>query len=237
MFELDNIYNEDCMQSFFGIEDESIDLVILDPDYNDWDVLCQEGLICQAVRVLKPTGNIICFTKQPFDYNLRNEVNYMFRREIVWTFCNGGAWVSNMMPLVSFQKLYWCTPYKKGFYFNPRTGLAYNENTPDKAKRKSKVFGDYKAEGREFKKSEEGIWLRDHLHYNKPSMGKIPAKPRELTDVLIKCFCPEQGIVLDPFVGSGNIILSAKSNNRHYIGFERSKEVFDLAKSRIDAIT
>ena len=104
--ELNKIHNNDCLSNLCLIEDATIDLVILDPDYNDWDMLSKKGLINEAVRVLKPTGNIICFTKQPFDYNLRNEINFMFRREIIWSFCNGGAWVSNKMPLVSFQKLY-----------------------------------------------------------------------------------------------------------------------------------
>lgn len=231
--EINKIYNEDCMEVLYSIEDNSIDLVVLDPDYNDWDNLCRDGLICQSVRVLKPTGNIICFTKQPFDFELRNEVAHIFRREIIWTFCNGGAWVSNKMPLVSFQKIYWCTPYKKDCYFNPRTGMPYNDKTPDIAKRKSKVFEGYNKEGRDFVKSNEGIWLRDHLHFNKPNMGEIPAKPLSLIDIIIRCFCPAGGIVLDPFVGSGNIIISAKRNDRRFIGFEKSLDVYQLALSRI----
>lgn len=219
------------MDSLCDIEDESIDLVILDPNYNDWDKLCEQGLICQAVRVLKPTGNIICFTKQPFDYNLRNEVNHIFRREIIWSFCNGGAWVSNRMPLVSFQKLFWLTT-SKDFYFNPRTGVKYNESTKD-FKRKEKVFGGYKSDGREFKKSDEGVWLRDHLHYNKPNFGKIPAKPIELIDILIKCFSPVGGVILDPFLGSGTTVVSCIKNKRHYIGFELDKQAFQVATKRI----
>lgn len=231
--ELNKIHNNDCLSNLCLIEDATIDLVILDPDYNDWDMLCKKGLINEAVRVLKPTGNIICFTKQPFDYNLRNEINFMFRREIIWSFCNGGAWVSNKMPLVSFQKLYWCTPNKKDFFFNPRTGMPYNENTPDKAKRKSKVFEGYNKEGREFVKSEDGVWLRDHLHFNKPSMGNIPAKPQDLLDILVKCFCPKDGLVLDPFIGSGTTALAAINNNCNYIGFELNKERYELALQRI----
>ena len=122
--EIDKIYQCDCMERLWEIDDHSVDLTILDPNYDEWDKMCEAGLILQAVRATKLTGNIIMFTKQPFDYNLRNEINHIFRREIVWTFCNGGAWVSNRMPLVSFQKLYWCT-LSKEFYFNERTGIDY----------------------------------------------------------------------------------------------------------------
>lgn len=116
------LFQGNAMDLICDLDDHSVDLTILDPDYQDWDKLCEEGLICQAVRVTRLTGNIICFTKQPFDYELRNEVNHIFRREIIWSFSNGGAWVSKRMPLVSFQKIFWLT-LSKEFYIDVRTGL------------------------------------------------------------------------------------------------------------------
>jgi site-specific DNA-methyltransferase (adenine-specific) len=219
----------DAMELITELDDHSMDLTILDPDYNDWDKLCENGLICQAVRVTKLTGNIICFTKQPFDYNLRNEVNHIFRREIIWSFSNGGAWVSKKMPLVSFQKIFWLT-LSKDFYINVRTGLDYNESTKS-MKRNKKVFGNYEAEGKYFKKSDNGTWIRDHYHFNKPHFGKIPAKPEELIKIIIKCFCPENGIVLDPFLGSGISGIVSKELNRNFIGFEIDKNrILDYEK-------
>lgn len=232
IMQLDKIHHGNCMEYLADIDDESMDMVVLDPNYQDWDKMCEEGLICQAVRVLKPTGNIICFTKQPFDFNLRNEINYMFRREFSWTFDNGGAWVSNKMPLVSFQKIYWCTPNEKQFYFNPRTGLDYSAATKN-FKRKNKVFGGYNGEGRKFEKSDEGIWIRDHFHYNKPQMGSIPAKPLELLRIFVHCMCPEGGVVLDPFMGSAQTAIACLKEKRHFIGFELDDECYKLANERV----
>lgn len=195
------VVHKDAIEYLSQFEDEVFDLIILDPDYNDWDKLLGRDILHKCLRVLKPSGNILCFTKQPFDYNLRIAVQPYFRREIVWTFDNGGAWCSPKMPLVSAQKIYWLVK-SKAFYFNPRTGIAYSDKTKD-FKRSKKVFGDYEAEGKDFVKSSEGVWLRDHLHYNKPNSGKIPAKPRELINVLIRCFCCDGGAVLDPFAGIG----------------------------------
>lgn len=191
---------------------DTFDLVLLDPDYQDWDTLLDKGLLAETLRVLKPTGNILCFTKQPFDHTLRNAVAPHFRREIVWTFENGGAWCSKKMPLISYQKIYWLTKSKQ-FYFQPRTGQAYSENTRN-FKRKSKVFGDYEAAGRQFSKSQDGTWLRDHLHFNKPNSGKIPAKPQALIDILVRCFSPDGGNVLDPFAGSGTTITACDRLSR-----------------------
>ena len=207
------IVNKDAMEYIDELATESVDLIILDPNYDEWNSFIKQGLIEKSIRVLKPTGNILCFTKQPFDYDLRIAVNDYFRREIVWTFENGGAWVSNEMPLVSFQKIYWLVKGKE-FYFNPRTGVDYSQNTKD-FKRASKVFGGYNEAGKDFSKSSDGIWLRDHLHYNKPNCGAIPAKPKELIEIFVKCFCPRNGLVLDLFGGSGVVSVVSRSSKRN----------------------
>ena len=49
----------------------------------------------------------------------------------------------------------------------------------------------------------------------------------------IQVFCPEDGIVLDPFMGSGSTAVAAKNLNRKYIGFDISKEYVDIANDRI----
>ena len=45
--------------------------------------------------------------------------------------------------------------------------------------------------------------------------------------------CPEGGIVLDPFFGSGTTGMVAKQLNRHYIGIELNPEYAKLAEARI----
>lgn len=216
------IVNTDALQYLGTFDDETFDLVLLDPDYQDWDAHLAAGLLDKAFRVLKSTGSVLCFTKQPFDFNLRKACDPWFRREIAWTFDNGGAWCSPKMPLISTQKIYWLVK-GKDFYFNPRTGLQYGAGTRN-FKRKNKVFGDYEAEGRNFTKSEEGVWLRDHLHYNKPNSGRLPAKPQELIDVLVRCFSPPAGYILDPFAGSGTTIEAAERLGREAFASEIDTE-------------
>ncbi|MEJ5306749.1 MAG: site-specific DNA-methyltransferase [candidate division WOR-3 bacterium] len=58
--------------------------------------------------------------------------------------------------------------------------------------------------------------------------------PDKLPFDLIQCFCPEGGIVLDPFIGSGTTAIAALKLSRKFIGFEISKEYCDLAYKRIE---
>ena len=52
----------------------------------------------------------------------------------------------------------------------------------------------------------------------------------------IPTFCPEGGIVLDPFIGSGTTAYIAKKLNRHFIGFDISEEYCSVANERLSTI-
>ena len=57
--------------------------------------------------------------------------------------------------------------------------------------------------------------------------------PDKIPYDFIQCFCPPDGIVLDIFMGSGTTALAAIALNRKFLGFDISKEYVELAKRRI----
>ena len=61
--------------------------------------------------------------------------------------------------------------------------------------------------------------------------------PPELIKPCIKAGCPEQGIVLDPFMGSGTTAEVCCNHGRQYIGIELNPEYIVLAQDRIDRAT
>lgn len=58
-------------------------------------------------------------------------------------------------------------------------------------------------------------------------------KPIALMEYLIKIYCPEGKIVLDPFNGSGSTGLAALKNNRPFYGFDMSEKYCEIAEKRI----
>jgi len=44
----------------------------------------------------------------------------------------------------------------------------------------------------------------------------------------------EEDIVLDPFLGSGQVAIVSKMMRRRYIGFEIVKEYYEFAQKRLD---
>lgn len=57
--------------------------------------------------------------------------------------------------------------------------------------------------------------------------------PKELCMRMIKAGCPENGLVLDPFMGSGTTAVCSRILNRNYVGFELNKEYIDISQKRI----
>ena len=58
--------------------------------------------------------------------------------------------------------------------------------------------------------------------------------PPDLIDPCILAGCPYDGLVLDPFFGSGSVGLVALKNARHYIGIELNPEYAEMARNRIE---
>jgi site-specific DNA-methyltransferase (adenine-specific) len=61
-------------------------------------------------------------------------------------------------------------------------------------------------------------------------------KPVALMENLIDIFCPENGTVLDPFLGSGTCLIAALNKKRNCIGAEINKEYIDIIKKRANSI-
>jgi site-specific DNA-methyltransferase (adenine-specific) len=61
--------------------------------------------------------------------------------------------------------------------------------------------------------------------------------PEKLAEFFVKSFCPPEGIVLDPFCGSGTTLAVAKRLNRHYQGIDIRQSQVDLATRRLECTT
>jgi len=61
--------------------------------------------------------------------------------------------------------------------------------------------------------------------------------PNMLAYDMIECFCPPEGLVLDPFNGSGTTTLAAKSLGRNYIGIDVSEDYNRIAIQRLEVET
>lgn len=88
-----------------------------------------------------------------------------------------------------------------------------------------------------------GLKTNNYETRNKRSVWTVNTKPfaeahfatypEELIEPCILAGCPEEGIVLDPFMGSGTTAVVAVKNNRQYVGFELNNDYIKIAEKRI----
>lgn len=73
--------------------------------------------------------------------------------------------------------------------------------------------------------------------YDKGEGGlHIAQKPVRLMQALIELTTQEGHVVVDPFAGSATTLVAAHNLRRRAIGYELSKEVYDVAKGRLDGL-
>ena len=75
----------------------------------------------------------------------------------------------------------------------------------------------------------QGINYTDKKLYKHPTI-----KPLDIIEKLIRNSSNENGIILDPFMGSGTTGVACVKNKRNFIGIEINKEYYNIARNRIE---
>ena len=131
---------------------------------------------------------------------------------------------------------------RKDFNASDKEGFAISSNSQDKhyARMREEMGIDKEFNYEELIKSGKCPTRPEFDTWNVPSVtykgAHFAVYPPELIEKPILSCCPEQGIVVDPFMGSGTTGEVAKLNNRRYIGLELNPEYAILANERISKV-
>ena len=164
---------------------------------------------------------------------------WILRNEIIW-------YKPNCMPssvkdrfTVDFEKIYFFTKNQKYYFEQQLEPYESKENHNPRNKNAEKYNGtnlfseggrDYYSQGGRNKRC---VWSINTKPFKEAHFAVFPPT---LVVPMIKAGCPENGIVLDPFIGSGTVAEVALKLNRHFIGIELSPEYCEIAKKRIKEI-
>lgn len=86
----------------------------------------------------------------------------------------------------------------------------------------------YTAKANKSERGNRGVHTRTNNH---PTV-----KPLALMKYLIQMITPPNGIVLDPFAGSGSTCVAAKELGFKFIGIEKQKEYVDICEARLKSV-
>ena len=80
-------------------------------------------------------------------------------------------------------------------------------------------------------KNKRTIWKTSTAAYKEAHFATFPIA---LIEPMVKAGCPDNGIILDPFMGAGTVAIAALKHNKNYIGFELNPEYCIMAENRIE---
>ena len=253
MLELNKIYNMDCVDGMKQLSDNSIDLTVTSPPYDDlrryegysFDF---ESVAKELYRVTKGGGVVVWVVG---DQTINgSESGNSFRQALYFLSLGFNLhdtmiYEKNSMSMPDsnryYQKFEYMFVFSKG---KPKTvnRIKDHKNT---AKRWSKTFNTTNNDGsknkreRNFEKDEYGIrfniW-KYNTGFSQTTRDKIthPAPfPEKLAEDHIISWSDEGQTVLDPFMGSGTTAKAAIKLGREFIGFEISKKYCEESENRI----
>jgi len=244
--EFNNIYNMNCIEGMKFIPDNKIDLIITDPpfainfkaskeNYNRTKSRVIEGYneikpkdyykfssqwMNQSFRILKESGSMYVFSGWN---NLKDilmaldDVGFTTVNHIIWKY-QFGVVTSKKFVTSHYHCLYVCRNEKKR-KFIPFFRFKKNSKTSD---------------GRSLHyKDKEDVWeiKREYWTGDQKTPTKLPA---ELIKKILEYSSEKNDVILDPFLGSGQVAVMSKKLGRKFLGFEIVKDYYKFAKKRLD---
>lgn len=161
---------------------------------------------------------------------------WICRNEIIW-------YKPNAMPssvsdrfTVDFEKLFLFTKDKKYYFKQQKEPLqdSYNGkrgSSRTRTKFQSAMCGDCSDVKKVYKnRNKRCVWSINTKPFKE---AHFAVYPEELLETPIKAGCPENGIVMDIFMGSGTTGVVTKRLNKNYIGIELNPAYIEIANNRI----
>ena len=243
MLELNKIYCLDALEGLKQLDDESVDLIITSPPYNKngynrlkhapkriWNQTVsylesemndymdedeyekwQIEVLNECFRVLKKDGSMFYNHKER---TYRNQCSFPLE------------WI-NKSKFIFRQLITWdrgASPNVDGKRYLPVTEHFFWLIKEHKNPR--------------FKRQKEMLYPSNVWRIKPKKNLEHPAPfPIEIPDNIIPCVAQGERItVLDPFIGSGTVAVSAIKHGCDYIGFDKYKEYCEMSERRIESL-
>lgn len=246
------LFNEDVITFFKTLETSSVQLIFADPPYNikkaEWDTFESQKeyvdwsmeWIKEAQRVLTPNGSLYICGFSEILADLKWAASSLFKgcKWLVWYYRNKANltndWGRSHESLLHFRK-------SQKIVFNvDDVRIPYNAHTlkyPKHPQAKSSQYGN----GKKY------VWTPHPKGAKPKDVFEIPTltnnswerekhptqKPIELVRKCVLASSNSDGLVVDPFGGSGTTYAAAEAFNRKWLGTETNLDYCKVIKRRL----
>lgn len=252
-------YNADCLDILPTLDDNSVDLIILDPPYNVgadvWDriddyVNWMKKILKESFRVLKPNGSLYLWGMSKNNDFLRLKL-WMDDTFTDYYFKNWIVWIHEVKIHKKLNDRYLTKHEDLLFYSgNNNTFNIVRDNPTDFQLKthKGRYDDNYFIEREKLPPSQQKIfknglqlgspakswWKGESNKSNGKKYKKFAGyKSNFVCERIVKVSSNEGDLVLIPFMGLGAEVLACKNLNRNFIGIEIDKERYETAIKRL----
>jgi len=246
-----SLFKGNCIKLMSKIATGSVDLVVTSPpycmgkEYEREDSIeefyhAHRVLLPEIVRITRPGGSI-CWqvgshveksAVYPLDYAVFSILQSMqevtLRNRIIWTFGHG----FHMSKRFSgrYETILWFTKGDE-YHFN-LDAVRIPQKYPGKRHYRGPAKGKFS--GNPLGKNPGDVWEIPNVKGNHIEKTDHPCQfPVALVQRLIKALCPENGLVFDPFMGSGSTGVACLLEKRRFLGAELNGKYCKIAKQRL----
>ena len=214
-----------------------------DKDYSKYDSIKLKNREIGSVLLKEPNMHKnLCNIPARFSIEMQNR-GWILRNEIIWHKPNCMPSSAKDRFTVDFEKIFFFVKQPMGYYFEqqlePYTKpLDRWGGTDLDANGKSEWdegTGQSSYRKRNMRPNEDGKNMRTVWSINTEpnSEAHFATYPQRLVERMIKAGCPENGLVIDPFFGSGTTGIYARKVNRNFVGIELNPEYVEIANKRL----
>jgi DNA modification methylase len=216
------LYSGDCLSVLPTLADGSVNLIVTDPPYEVFDM---KACFRELVRVLHPSGSLYVFgDKDVVAERWFRQMSIRHKTLLVWHYANSpkprGRWRGSMQAIIYGYKSADST-FNEDEARVPYTPAAQKLNgrlRPSNGRMERAMAYD----------TSKGALPRDVIlhpallgHLSSERVGHDDQKPLGLIRKLVLTSSNAGDTVLDPFAGSGTILVAARTTGRNGIGVER----------------
>ena len=254
------VANADCLDFIRSLGDESVDLIVTSPPYfigKEYDSSTEVADFTRTIanvipaikRVLKPGGSLCWQVGNhvhqnqlvPLDFAVARAMEghktFVLRNRIIWSFSHGSHAKRRFSG--RHETVLWFTKGEE-FFFDldaARVPQKYPGKKHYKGPNKGEFSGNPLGKNPGDLWELGAIWDIPNVKANHVEKTEHPCQfPIVLARRLVVALCPENGTVLDPFLGSGTTALAALMVGRNFVGCEISPKYTRLAQERLQAL-
>lgn len=222
MLKTNEVYNMDCMEGIKLLDNNSIDLVVMDPPY-----------LLNLVKMKKTSSfnsyaNDLIGLKDGFDLKVLDLLIPKMKKINIYIYCSK----RQVKDLIAYFTNKNCNYEILTWHKQNPSPLINNNYLPDTeyiifAREKGvKLYGNYYTKRKYYISGTNQV---DKKKYKHPTIKPLPFIENHIINS-----SKEGDLILDCYCGSGTTLVGAIKTNRNFIGFEIDKNYYEIAKQRVE---